>query len=193
MRFDYANTGESGGAFERLRADHCVEDTLAVADHLTSRWPTDTLSMAGVRLGALFAMAAWGRLPVCRLFLIDPVTDAAAYERELERAALFRSAFAGDRAGARRPAIDLGGFVFTREFLDGLTAVERVVRSHQDPPTVAVVCTGSGRVRRSGVLARVRPVVHALGHRTRPFWARDDAYRLPDLERAVCSIVDRTP
>lgn len=88
MRFDYAGTGDSAGSSEDFGVDDWLDDIVAAAAELRRESGSAHLVLVGLRLGATLAALATVRreLRARHLVLWDPVTDGAAYLRELASA-----------------------------------------------------------------------------------------------------------
>lgn len=84
LRFDYRGTGDSSGAMESVVAQDWVDDVGLAIHELREIASVSSISVIGLRLGALIAGAACAvRDDVDRLILWDPILDGAEYEREL--------------------------------------------------------------------------------------------------------------
>ena len=85
LRFDYFGTGDSGGTLAEGGVPGWRSDILTAAEELCDISGAERVSLVGLRLGALLAMAAAVEAPsrLDRLVLLDPVVDGAVYLDEL--------------------------------------------------------------------------------------------------------------
>lgn len=88
LRFDLQGTGDADGDDETPGLGAWTRDVLRAHDELTARAGHGSAVWIGARLGAWLAARASARLaqPLQALVLWDPVTDGAAYLRELAQA-----------------------------------------------------------------------------------------------------------
>jgi len=85
LRFDYSGTGDSAGDSAAATIDAWVGDIASAAERLRAASGVARITLVGLRFGATLAMlaSARGELRPRHLVLWDPVTDGAAYLREL--------------------------------------------------------------------------------------------------------------
>lgn len=84
LRFDYRGTGDSSSEMESVIAQDWVDDVGLAIHELREIAGVSSISVIGLRLGALIAGAACAvRDDVDRLILWDPILDGGEYEREL--------------------------------------------------------------------------------------------------------------
>lgn len=96
LRFDYHGGGDSAGEPGDARVEGWLEDTTAALDEIREAAGSARVALVGLRLGAtLAALAARRAGGVEALVLWDPVTEGAAYLRELRAA---HRAWLADRA-----------------------------------------------------------------------------------------------
>jgi uncharacterized protein len=88
LRFDYFGTGDSAGEGEEVSIEGFIADVLMANNELANRSGCTSTSWMGLRLGASVAALASARVPnkLARLILWEPITDGAAYLRELMEA-----------------------------------------------------------------------------------------------------------
>jgi uncharacterized protein len=140
LRFDYFGTGNSGGEAEDVSIDGAVEDTLAGIDEMKDLASIRTLTLVGLRAGALVACEAAARSQgIDQLVLWDPVSDVTAY---VEEEILTGEALGQD--GARESL----GFVFSRRLQDGLLGAVLTSKSTFPEDILFVVCHDSLSHRR---------------------------------------------
>ncbi len=84
LRFDYTATGDSDGASAEASLKLWEADICAAANALKEKTGFTQVSLFGTRLGATLAMRASGKIGPQLLVLWDPLTDGAAYLKELE-------------------------------------------------------------------------------------------------------------
>lgn len=84
LRFDYRGTGDSSGELESVTARDWIEDVGMAVHELQESAGVKSITVIGLRLGALIANAACtGRDDIDRLIVWDPIVDGGEYEREL--------------------------------------------------------------------------------------------------------------
>ncbi len=117
IRFDYYGCGDSGGVFTDGSVECWTHDAATVTDELQALSGMRTVTVLGVRAGALIASRlAAERSDVDRIVLWDPIVDPAAYLGEAVR----RSREAGTvipegwPVGDNDVTVELDGFSFTQ-------------------------------------------------------------------------------
>lgn len=129
LRFDYRGTGDSSGDLEAVTAHDWLDDVGLAVHELRESAGVKTISVVGLRLGALIAGAACTRdLDIDRLILWDPILDGRDYEEELltEIANERPSEWGGPSSGNLQAAdgsIHFNGFRLTPEFRRSVTAL----------------------------------------------------------------------
>lgn len=125
-RFDYASTGESGGAAADLTLTGAREDLRRVAADLLARAGTDRLALVGLRMGASLAFLEASRANAAALALLAPIRSGERYLRlELERRRLRRAMTAGSAgAGAADEVIDLDGIAVSPRLAGEIRALD---------------------------------------------------------------------
>ena len=122
LRFDYRGTGDSSGDMESISPQDWVDDVAMAIAELRDTAGVSSISVVGLRLGALIAgVACASRKDVERLIVWDPVIDGGEYERELlnEIANDKPSQWGGPSSGnleTEEGAIHFNGFPLTRHF-----------------------------------------------------------------------------
>lgn len=129
LRFDYRGTGDSSGDMDGVTADDWVADVGSAIAELREVAGVSSVSVVGLRLGALVAAAACsGRDDIDRLVMWDPILSGAAYESELlaEIAAEVPSPYGAPsgNAEAASGAIHYNGFELSPAFRRSLHALE---------------------------------------------------------------------
>lgn len=123
LRFDYRGTGDSSGELDTVTAPDWVEDVGIAVQELRESSGVKSITVVGLRLGALIAGAACARRDdIERLILWDPILEGAEYERELldEIASEQPSVWGGPESGnltAADGSIHFNGFRLTPRFL----------------------------------------------------------------------------
>lgn len=141
LRFDYRGTGDSSGDLEVMTPQDWIEDVGLAVQELRDSAGVQSITVIGLRLGALVAGAACAQgLNVDRLIVWDPIVDGADYERELlaEIAAEKPSEWGGAMSGNKETvngALLFNGFHLGRSFREGL----RSLSLRADPPRAARV------------------------------------------------------
>jgi alpha/beta superfamily hydrolase len=96
LRFDYHGGGDSAGEPGEARVEGWLEDTTVALEEVREAAGSSRVALVGLRLGATLATLAARRSGgVEALVMWDPVTDGAAYLRELRAA---HHAWLADRA-----------------------------------------------------------------------------------------------
>lgn len=84
LRFDYRGTGDSSGDMETIDAANWLEDIADATQELRDVSGVNSVSVLGLRLGALFASSFCSqRRDIARLILFDPVTSGEEYEKQV--------------------------------------------------------------------------------------------------------------
>jgi len=83
LRFDYRGTGDSAGELEDIVLDDWRADIDAAAEELRHTAQVQSVSVVGLRLGALMGAWASEKVDIDRLCLWDPVISGTCYEEEL--------------------------------------------------------------------------------------------------------------
>jgi pimeloyl-ACP methyl ester carboxylesterase len=85
FRFDYRGTGDSSGECDGVTASDWLDDIMVAVQELRETTNATTISLVGLRLGALLASAACGSTStdIEQLVLWDPVLSGIEYQREL--------------------------------------------------------------------------------------------------------------
>lgn len=142
LRFDYHGMGDSSGDMETVDLKDWLDDVGLAIHELRDTAGVSSITVVGLRLGALIAGCACARRDdVDRLILWDPIITGRDYEQELrhEIASEQPSPWGGPGSGNAEMAdggIYYNGFPLTRAFLDGL----------RDLSLLDVTPTGSKRV-----------------------------------------------
>ncbi len=84
LRFDYYATGDSGGASAEASVSQWLADIDRACHQLKDISGCDSVSIVGLRFGALLAVYASRNTAVSKLMLIDPVTNGEAYLTQLK-------------------------------------------------------------------------------------------------------------
>lgn len=113
LRFDYYGAGESAGEGEEVSLDGAVDDVVEAANELEALANARTVSLVGVRFGAVVAALALQDLPVDRLVLCDPVLEGSTYLEELR-------SLADAPADLDDGHLQVQGFPFSVEFQEAL-------------------------------------------------------------------------
>ncbi len=105
MRFDYAGTGDSSGAFRDVTVDTNIRDTCALAGHLAGEIG-GPVTVAGLRWGAAVgALAAQRTEAIDSVLMWEPVTDLRRYIMSFLRLRMLSENAAGDGAALTRDAL----------------------------------------------------------------------------------------
>jgi pimeloyl-ACP methyl ester carboxylesterase len=84
LRFDYLGTGDSDGAdLSPDQFETSVADIGQAIDYLKQETGVEHVTLCGLRLGAVFALASALRSPVDDLVLLAPVMSGRTYMREM--------------------------------------------------------------------------------------------------------------
>jgi len=132
LRFDYRGIGDSSDDIENVSPQQWSDDVGAAIQELRTTAAVSSVSVLGLRLGALIAgTACVHRDDVDRLILWDPILNGADYEQELlaEIAKEKPSPWGGPGSGNLKMAdggIYYNGFPLTRRFCDGLRSLDLV-------------------------------------------------------------------
>lgn len=116
MRFDYYGCGDSGGEYDDGDADGWTSDAAVAAGELLALSGTRTVTVLGVRAGAMIASRlAAERSDVDRIVLWDPILDPAAYLSELAERSRTLGAVVPDGWPLTEcdVTMELGGYPFT--------------------------------------------------------------------------------
>lgn len=122
LRFDYRGTGDSSGELENIVASDWLDDVDSAIDELREATGVRSITVVGLRLGALIAGVACSRRnDIDRLIVWDPILDGGEYERELldEIANEKPSEWGGPTSGnlnANDGSIHFNGFRLTPQF-----------------------------------------------------------------------------
>ena len=84
LRFDYYGTGDSSGSFLDADIDEWIQNVVAASDEIKELSGCTSVSMIGVRLGAMLSALASEVVKPERVVLWDPVVDGQVYLSELE-------------------------------------------------------------------------------------------------------------
>lgn len=142
IRFDYRGTGDSSGNIESVQVQDWIEDVGGAIDEMRTVKRISSITVVGLRLGALIAAAACDRrVDVERLILWDPIVDGAAYEHELlaEIANEKPSPWGGPMSGNAEMAsgdIYYNGFVLTAPMRESLRSLALSTMSVAAPQRV---------------------------------------------------------
>lgn len=126
LRFDYRGTGDSSGDMESVVLQDWFEDIGHAIQELRDSAGVSTISVVGLRLGALVAAGACAqRTDVDRLILWDPVVQGTGYEQQLQAAIRDEKPdpWGGPSSGnleMDNGAIYFNGFLLNRAFRDAL-------------------------------------------------------------------------
>lgn len=153
LRFDYAGTGDSGGAFEDAEPQDWIRNVVDAVGILSQKCPETPVVLVGCRLGAVWAMLAAEQLgrDVCGVVLWDPVFDVKNYlYNQLrgnlsEQMVLYGKVIEDrDRLVAKIEAgtpINVGGFHITKAFFEQGCAINLLKNSPQYQGNVKIVVT----------------------------------------------------
>ena len=128
LRFDYYGCGDSGGAFDEGLPTNWVADIATATDELRRQSHLETVSLAGLRLGAsLAATAASTRTDIDSLVLWDPIASGSAYVEELE--AMHREMVAHSYVDVQNPLpgerlTEVLGFPYSETLRDDLARID---------------------------------------------------------------------
>jgi alpha-beta hydrolase superfamily lysophospholipase len=154
LRFDYEGTGDSYGTPDlpgRMAA--FVRGVRLAADELRARAGATTVTLFGVRFGATIAMlAAEQDADVEGIVAWAPIVSGRQHVREIRAFHALRSArrptLAGPGPGPGRgqgasDGEEMGGFLFTRETLAEMSAVDLLRPPRQFAPRMLVLSKGA--------------------------------------------------
>lgn len=142
VRFDYDGTGDSAGSGEDPTRVNAWLASIAYAVELARRTGAPSVSLLGMRMGALLAAVAAARLgDVASLVLWDPCTSGRAFVREHQ----FLQRISSDPAATSRRdgGIELPGFVFRQDTVRDLSDLQ-VPAPTGTPPGRILVLTRAG-------------------------------------------------
>lgn len=135
MRFDYDGTGDSAGSFEDARRAEAWIASVTEAVSEARRWGTESVSLIGMRMGAMLAYlaAADGCLGLKELVLWDPCVTGRGFLRELQ---LLHSVSLEGRRTAPSGWVETPSYRFTPEAaaeiralaIDGRAPLDRLAR-----------------------------------------------------------------
>ena len=127
LRFDYFGTGDSGGEAWDGSPDLWLEDTAAAVEELRDMAGVRTVSLVGMRLGAvLAARLAASRRDIDRLVLWDPVISGAEHLGRLAEAhpRLGGAEEVAPDLAAAAGAIDAEGFPLSAVACEQVAAID---------------------------------------------------------------------
>jgi alpha-beta hydrolase superfamily lysophospholipase len=145
VRFDYDGTGDScGGDSDPHRVESWIT-SIGHAIDLARRSGVESVSLVGMRVGALLAAVAAARFgSIDAVVLWDPCSSARSFVRE--QAALQR--MRGDVHPDGGDSTELPGFVFSAETMADLASL--AMPDPVAPPSRALLLTRPGRPAASG-------------------------------------------
>ena len=186
LRFDYGGTGDSEGELADVTLDTMVNDTVCAAAEARRRLGVDKLVLLGIRLGAVVAAAAAGRIPgIEALVLWNPIGQGKPYLRDLlrkEKIIRMGSPVRQDERFSLRPGhVEFDGESLSPEMQDQLRALDLPTA---DLPTIPCLITGLATdkfeqeqvaqlARRFGALG-IDPVCWTKEERE--YWSSDSLY-----------------
>lgn len=97
LRFDYSGTGDSWGDTTEGALDVWDRDVAGATEELFRVSGEESITLVGMRIGAVLAMRAAARVEADRLVLWDPVIDGAAWIREIDALDAGEDRRGGDR------------------------------------------------------------------------------------------------
>ena len=128
LRFDYSNTGDSGGHQEAGRIGRWVGDVRAAVEEARRRSGANEVRIAGLRLGASLAMmASEGCVDVERLVLWDPVV----------RGSSLLDGAAPQANGVDEDTLWVSGFPISSRLREDIRSVD--LREVRLPPSVRII------------------------------------------------------
>lgn len=145
LRFDYAGTGDSYGDGDEVSVETWVEDVASALQEVRSLSGFETVSLLGLRFGAVLAALAARREPaVARLALWDPVVVGTSYVKELlalqrEWSLAHPGLDANDADGSENP--EILGFPLTRKLRHDMESVDLLLDASL-PAERVLVLTG---------------------------------------------------
>lgn len=117
LRFDYYGTGDSSGAGDQGTMEQWARDIDFAIDELKDSAAVDTVSLVGLRLGALLAAQAHSRRgDTTSSVLWDPVIDGARYFDEVRAVAAADDGVSEKPGDSRTPSLNpigIYGFAWT--------------------------------------------------------------------------------
>jgi alpha-beta hydrolase superfamily lysophospholipase len=140
LRFDYHGTGDSSGqSREPARIAAWVGDIRSAVRELRERSGAARVALFGVRFGASLAtLAAAGEKDVDALVLWAPVVSGRARVRELRAFRMLKDPKARRDDGGE----EIGGYLFSRETLADMSAIELLERTDRGVARVLVLPRG---------------------------------------------------
>lgn len=153
LRFDYACTGDSAGAWERARIPAWLTSVRDAAAELRRMPGVERIAMVGLRMGATLAAAAAAESAVDGLVLWAPFASGRALRRELIAlggGAGDGGAGDGDDAAAPRP-VEAAGFAYSADLLAGIGTLDLTAPGPR--PASAVLCIWRDGLRPDAKLA----------------------------------------
>lgn len=139
LRFDYDGTGDSSGLWtapDRVAA--WVGSIKAAIGEIRSRAGLDRVALFGVRFGATLAMVAAEDENIECFIPWAPIISGRAHVRELRAFRLLRGPKA-PRSDQTDGSEEIGGYVFSRETLDAMSALDMLARPGSVARRVLVV------------------------------------------------------
>jgi len=145
LRFDYHGTGDSAGdTREPARIGTWIEDIRSSVRELRARSGVHRVALFGVRFGASLAtVAASGLDDVDALVAWAPVVSGRLHVRELRAFRMLRDPKARRDDGGE----EIGGYLFARDTLADMSAIDLLARSDRGVGRVLVVARGDTSAR----------------------------------------------
>lgn len=178
LRFDYHGTGDSTGSIGPGQFDHWLDDVALAAHELGEISGVTSLSVVGLRTGALLAVAALAsrRFAAQSLVLWEPVVSGADYLAALEQ---MHNELAAQRRQPPLPSDELMGARFPADLRDQLGAFSMDRRLEADTVGRVALVVSEDRHEYRALLAALRARWPAVDYRQ-----LDDAVEWQSIEAA---------
>jgi alpha-beta hydrolase superfamily lysophospholipase len=151
LRFDYHGTGDSSGqSGEPARIGAWVEDIRAAVREVRARSGAQRVALFGLRFGASLAtVAASGESDIDALVAWAPIVSGRAHVRELRAFRMLKAPKGRREDGGE----EIGGYLFARDTLADMSAIELLARSDRGVSRVLIVPRGDAPARDESELA----------------------------------------
>jgi alpha-beta hydrolase superfamily lysophospholipase len=145
LRFDYHGTGDSSGQSQEAdRIGAWVDDIRSAVRELRERSGVQRVALFGVRFGASLAtLAASGDEDVDAIVAWAPVVSGHVHVRELRAFRMLKNPKARRDDGGE----EIGGYLFARDTLADMSAIELLARTDRGVGRVLVVPRGDAPAR----------------------------------------------
>lgn len=128
LRFDFRGTGDSSGDMQGVSAEDWLRDIQCAVQELKDIAAVSSVSLIGLRLGAVLAAAAAQNLNLSRLVLWDTLISGKAYCEEIRQE--IHSKPSRSRFIAADEDIYFNGFCLPHSLQLGLTQIELMKMEH---------------------------------------------------------------